>query len=372
MEEEIKKIPPKSDEVPPKSDEVQPKQNKKKKVDPSIYYDGNRTLTHNCLFNFVVGSRTAGKTFWFKKWAIEDFIKNENQFVYVRRYAKELKKARPKFFDDIRFLFMGHKLEVKGDEFYIDDKVAGYCIILSTAKIEKSVPYPFVNKICFDEFLIEKSHYKYLPDDVGSFLNLYETIARPGSDHCDVTAFFLANAITWTNPYFLSFNIKKPTKVDKNGKAIWKDGEILLELSAKEELIEAKINTRFGSIVKDMDYGKHSINNQFILDDDTFIEKKSPAAKYYFTFKYKGNAFGVWIDMIEGKTWVSKSVDPSYKLVYSITMKDHQPNTMFLKNLSRSNHFKIFLEYYKLGCVYYEDINIKNITYEVIKTAMTI
>ena len=47
------------------------------KPDYNIFYNGNRTLTHNCLFNFIVGSRGAGKTFWFKKWAIEDFIKNE-------------------------------------------------------------------------------------------------------------------------------------------------------------------------------------------------------------------------------------------------------------------------------------------------------
>lgn len=347
-------------------------ENAKKEVDTSIFYDGNRILTHNCLFNFIVGSRGNGKTFWFKKWAIEDFIKNESQFVYVRRNTKEAKKAVKTFFDDIRFLFPDHELKVKGYEFYIDDKLAGYCIILATAKIEKSVSYPFVNKICFDEFIIEKGYYKYLPDEVGAFLNLYETIARPGSGHCDVTVFFMANAITWTNPYFLYFDIKQPTKLDRNGKLVWKKGEILIELSADEKFIEAKEKTRFGSIVKGTDYGNYSINNQFLLDDNKFIEKKSPQAKYYFTFKYKENAYGVWVDMVEGKMWVSKSVDPSYKLVFSVTMKDHEPNTMFLKNISKYNQYKMFIENYKLGNVYFEDINIKNITYEVIKMSMNI
>lgn len=346
------------------------KEKPQEKVDSSIFYDGKRTLTHNCLFNFVVGSRGAGKTFWFKKWAIEDFLKCEGQFVYVRRYAKETKKSTKTFWDDIRFLFPDHKLSVRGNEFLIDDKVAGFCIVLSTAKIEKSVSYPFVNKICFDEFLIEKGHYKYLPDEVGSFLNLYETIARPGSNHCDVTVFFMANAITWTNPYFLYFNVKQPTKVDRNGKLIWKNGEILIELTAGEGFIEAKRKTRFGQIIDGTAYGDYSINNQFLLDDKTFIEKKSPDARYYFTFKYKGDSFGVWVDFIAGKMWVSKSIDPSYRLIFSITMKDHEPNTMFLKNLSKSSHFKTFIENYKLGNVYFEDINIKNITYEVIKTAM--
>lgn len=344
----------------------------KKEVDTSIFYDGKRTLTHNCLFNFIVGSRGAGKTFWFKKWAIEDFIKNESQFVYVRRYAKECKKSVKTFFDDIRFLFPDHELKVRGMEFFIDDKLAGYCIVLSTAKIEKSVSYPYVNKICFDEFLIEKGHYKYLPDEVGSFLNLYETIARPGSGHCDVIVFFMANAITWTNPYFLYFDIKVPTKIDKNGKLIGKKDEILIELTAGEGFIEAKKKTRFGSIIDGTAYGDYSINNQFLLDDNTFIEKKSPNAKYCFTFKYKGREFGVWIDSDEGKYWVSKSIDPSYKLVFAMTMSDHAPNVMLLKNISRYSQFKMFLENYKLGTVYYEDIDIKNITYEVIKSVMTI
>lgn len=344
----------------------------KNEIDTSIFYDGKRILTHNCLFNFIIGGRGLGKTFWGKKWAIEDFIKNENQFVYVRRYEKESKKSVKTFFDDIRFLFPGHELKVKGNEFIIDDKVAGFCIVLSTAKIEKSVSYPFVNKILFDEVLIEKGHYKYLPDEVGSFLNLYETIARPGSGHCDVIVFFFSNAITWTNPYFLYFNIQQKVKPDKNGRMIWKRGEILLELCESEGFIEAKRKTRFGQIIDGTAYGDYSINNKFLLDDDTFIEKKSADARYFFTFKYKGNEFGVWADFLEGKMWVSNAVDPSYKLIYSVTMKDHEPNTMFLKNLSRAGQFKIFLESYKQGNVYFENINVKNITYEVIKTALTV
>ena len=344
----------------------------KNEVDSSIFFDIKRTLTHNCLFNFIVGSRGVGKTFSFKKWAIEDFIKNENQFVYVRRYAKEAKKAVKTFFDDVRSLFPDHEFKVVGNEFYIDDKVAGYCIILSTAKIEKSVSYPFVNKICFDEFLIEKGNYRYLTDDVGAFLNLYETIARPGSGHCDVIVFFMANAITWTNQYFLYFKIKQPNKVDKNGKNIWKRGDILIELTDGNGFAEAKRKTRFGQIIDGTPYGEYSIDNQFLLDDDTFIEKKSPTARYYFTFKYNGEYFGVWADFNLGKLWVSKDIDPSFKLIYAITLKDHEPNSIYLKRMANSKtHFKTFIEYYKQGLVGFENMNIKNIAYEVIRMTLT-
>jgi hypothetical protein len=51
-------------------------------------------------------------------------------------------------------------------------------------------------------------------------------------------------------------------------------------------------------------------------------------------------------------------------------MKDHKPNTMFLKNKNKSGHFKVFIENYQLGDVRFESINIKNICYEVIKMSM--
>lgn len=336
----------------------------------SFYYDGYRTLTHNCLLNFIIGERGVGKTFWFKEWAIKEFIKNGWQFAYVRRYKDELKSSCKTFFNDVSIKFPEHTFEVKGNNFIIDGKIAGYGMVLSTAKKLKSVSFPLIDKMCFDEFLIEKSHFRYLPDEVGSFLNLYETVARPGSGHVDVRCFFMANAISWTNPYFLYFDIQKPVKKDKNNKNIWKSNELLVELTESEEFRNSKKQTRFGSIIKNTAYGDYSINNNFLLDDDSFIEKKSRNAKYFFTFTYNKKMFGVWIDTEENKIWVSEKIDPSYKLNYSITLGDHNPNTLLMKGLGRNAPFKMFIEAYKTGNVYFESMNVKNITYEVIKTTV--
>jgi len=343
----------------------------KLKKETEIFYSGYRTLTHNCLFNFIIGERGCGKTFWFKEWAIKDFLKNGWQFAYVRRYKEELKESLKTFFDDISAKFPDHTFSVKGNKLYIDCKLAGHGMVLSTAKKLKSVSFPLINKIGFDEFLIEKENLVYLQDDVGAFLNLYETIARPGSDHCDVTVFFMANAVSWTNQYSLFFNWQHPTKQDKNGKYIWKNGDILVEVTDQEEFREKKKQTRYGNIIKDTKFGEYSINNKFLLDDDNFVEERSKTSKYFFTFTYNNKNYGVWIDSDQEKIWVSKKVDPSYSLNYAITLKDHCPNTVLFKNTMRKNKpFRIFLEEYKRGNVYFEDMNVKNITYEVIKIAM--
>lgn len=350
----------------------------------SIYWDLKRTLTHNMLINVIVGNRGGGKTYGFKQWAIDDFIKNKNQFGYIRRYKEDLKKSMPTFFQDIKHNYPDYEFKVDGDKFYIrlkpadekekwcDDDIAGYGFILSTANNLKSVSFPNITKLNFDEFLLDKGNQHYLSDEPTKLLNLYETIARPGTGHARVILFLMANAISITNPYFLYWSLKMPQKQDKNGKYIWKhpNRPILVEDVKIDAFMDKKRNSEFGQLVKGTKYAEYSIENKFFLDDDTFIERKSGNARYYFTFIYKDRKFGVWADFNEGKMWVSKDIDPSYMLIFTLTLKDHKPNTMFLKT-HRKGHFKVFIDNYKLGNVYFESMDIKNLTYEVIKMCLT-
>lgn len=353
-------------------------------IDTSIFWNARRTLTHNMLINIIVGNRGGGKSFGAKEWSIDDFIKNGNQFGYIRRYKDDLKEPMIQFFKDIEYKYPDYEFKVDSKYFYIrlkpgDEKekwtekdIAGYGFTLSTANNRKSIAYPKITNLIFDEFLIDKGNQRYLPNEPIALLNLYETIARPGTGHPRVILFMLANALTITNPYFLFWGLKMPTKQDKNGKWIWKHPTrpILVEDVRNEKFIDKKRNTEFGKLVEGTEYADYSIENKFLLDDETFIEPKSPKARYYFTFVYMEHTLGVWVDNEEGKMYVSKLIDPSYPLKYSLTMKDHQPNTMFLKNKSKAGHFKVFLDNYKLGNVRFETMNIKNITYEVIKMSV--
>lgn len=332
-----------------------------------MYYNGNEALTHNKLFNFIVGNRGAGKTYWSKEWAIKDFIKNKNQFVYLRRFKEEL-KSKSKFFDDIVHKFEGHKLEVKGNNIMIDDEIAGTFMSLSTAKINKSNAYPRVNKIIFDEFILDKGYYHYIPDEVINFLELYETISRMRIDLGTMKevnvlkVFFLSNAITVSNPYFLYFNMR----VNPERRFQHFHEDILVELVANKEFIEIKKKTRFGKLIGGTSYGDYAIENSFYRDDKTFIEKKTGNSRHYFSFKYYDRYYHIWLDMKEGKFFVSKDKDPSVESYYCLTQSDHSPNTYLTKG-SKDYRLKEFIKNYQLGNVFYEDINLKNITFEIIK-----
>lgn len=348
-------------------------------IDTSMFWNPRKTLTHNILFNIIVGNRGGGKSFGAKEIAIDNFIKKKEQFGYIRRYKEDLKKPMEEFFKDIMFKYPDYQFKVEGEKFYIREKpvnerqkwldsdIAGYGFVLSTANNKKSIPYPNITLLIYDEFLLDRGNQRYLPNEPMSLLNLYETIARPGTGHPRVVMFMLANAISITNPYFLYWNLKMPNKQDKNGKWIWKHPTrpILVEDVRNEKFIDVKRNTEFGKLVDGTTYAEYSIDNKFLLDDNTFIEKKTPKSKYYFTFIYKNLEFGVWLDVNEGKMFVSHDIDPSYPLRYAITLKDHSPNTLFLKSKNRRGHLKVFVENYQLGNVRFESVNIKNLTYEI-------
>ena len=319
-----------------------------------MWYDINKTLSYNCLFNFVIGMRGVGKTYAFKKWAIKDYLKTGAQFAYVRRYKTEVNGKRlAKFFKDVSEEFPSHSFETKGTVFYIDGKVAGQAFPLSTAKIEKSVPFPEINKICFDEFILDKGSYHYLPDEVTNFLELYSTISRLR----DVTVFFLSNAITVTNPYFDYFSIKLPY----GGKTVARTGtDILCEVIKESEYTDAAKKTRFGALIDGTEYGSYNMENEFYRDNKNFVAKKTPGSEYYFTVIFNSVQYGIWVDYKEGLLTVSRDVDPSSLRIYALTNDDHVPNALLLGSPRRSVALQTLRNMYELGAVRFESIAVKN------------
>ena len=323
----------------------------------SMYWDIRVPRSYNALFNFIVGMRGNGKTYGTKRQVIRDFLKDGSQFVYLRRYKEELKKVKSKYFDDIRDEFSDVDLSCKNGNFYINGELAGYTQALSTSKIEKSNPFPLVRTIIFDEFIIDRGVYHYLPDEVTYFLEFYSTVARQR----DVTVWFLSNAITMVNPYFTYFNIHYPTAKNK----IWRKGELLLQVTENPVLVDAMRKTRFGSIIDGTQYGKYAIENEFFRDNYTFVEKRSDRSEYYCTFKYDNRSVGVWIDYQDGLMWFSDKVDKTFLAVYSVTNRDHGINTLLLHGKVKSTKVQNILLQYQLGNVRFESLELKEIGFKI-------
>lgn len=335
-----------------------------KKTEKDFWYDISETLSYNCLFNFVIGSRGCGKTYAAKKHVVKRFLKTGKQFVYLRRYKDELDETAETYFNDIIYNkeFPNHKIEYKNGIYVIDGMVAGYAMALTKAKDYKSIAYPEVETIIFDEFLIEDNGYaRYLKNEVKQFLNFYMSIDR----YRGVTVFFLANSVALINPYTLYFDLSMPY-----GSDFLRKGDLLLQMVNNEAYIENRKQTRFGKMIEGTAFAEYAVENKFQDNNKTFIMKKTEKAMYFFTFLYEDCSYGVWIDYKVGKIFVSENVDPSCGVVYAITVEDHTPNTLLLNQLNRSPYFKRFIENYKMGNVYFESLKIKQVVYEIIKLSI--
>lgn len=326
-----------------------------------MYYNYNKVISYNALLNILIGSRGVGKTFGASELVVKDFIKNGNEFVYLRRYKTELSKSMSKFFKALiqEEKFPDDKLDVKGNTFYINDKVAGYGVTLSTAQQLKSSNFPKVKTIIFDEFLIESGQGHYLKNEVDIFLGLIETISRMRN----VRVFMLANAVTEANPYFLYFDLTLPYNNDIR---TFKDGLILLQYMNNPDYIEAKKKTRFGKLVSGTEYEDYAINNKFSDNNSMFIEHKSGNSKFSFSFIYKDNRYGVWIDFNNSKIYVSNDFIEN-GFVFATTTDDHKPNTLLYSIAKNYNCWNVFIKNYKLGNVYFENNKIKNLCKDIIK-----
>lgn len=321
-----------------------------------MWYDLGRILSYNKIINFIVGNRGGGKSYAAKKWAINDFIKNKKQFIYLRRYNTELTDIQ-NYFSDIKDKYPNIEFKIEAGKFYINDEVAGFYMPLSTSQRKKSTSYPNVNKIIFDEFLIDKGRLTYMQGEVKMFLDLFETVARTRDD---VRALLISNAITTQNIYFQYFNI-----VIRPGDKIIVRDQTVTEIYRNEEFVQFKKKTRFGQLIADTEYGDYNMNNKFILDSDTFIEKMHGQCYPWYVMIYNGVSYTVYYCHSTGYVYFTKKKAPDNISVYAITTEDHRPNLLLL---GRSNTlFKRLKFAYEVGQLRFDCLQSKSAFYEIIQ-----
>lgn len=331
----------------------------------SIFYSLDKLVSYNALLNFVIAERGVGKTYASTKFCVHDFLKHDNEFVYLRRYKTELETAVPHFFDALvtNDEFVDHALESKGSTFTIDGRVAGYAVSLSTANILKSTSFAKVKTIVFDEFIIDKGNYHYLRNEIEQLLDIIETIGRLR----DVRVIFLGNAISITNPYFAYFNLSLPYGSDFK---TFKDGLIVVNYVTNSAYREKKRQSRFGRLIADTSYGRYAIDNEWLRDSKAFIRSKSGACKNYSVITISGCRYGVWRESGTGFWYISDDYDPNNPCVFAFSSDDHNETTI-LSNARRSSWFKPVIRAYREGTLAFENQRIKNNVLPILQKCLT-
>ena len=322
-----------------------------------MYYDADKTLSRNRLFNFVIGPRGAGKTYGAKKRCIKNFLKDGSQFVYLRRYETEMPVSQMRnFFSDVSEEFPKHNFSCFNSTMKIDGRIAGWYFPLSKGNMLKSIPFPNVKLIVFDEFIINTGMARYLPNEVVTFLETYSTISRDR----DVPVLFLANSITFINPYFLYFNIEmekgQRTKLTK---------DICVELYVNTDFTEHMKQTRFGRLIASTPYGNYAMENEFLLDTDSFIEQLPPNGRNAAILRFGSVELGLYLVPDSGMMFISETKDPTCNVKLVVKENDHDEQTVLAPR--NNGVMRQLADQFASGQVRFTTQKAKNTTYDILK-----
>lgn len=207
-------------------------------------------------YRIIYGERSNGKTYGVLKDCIEEFWKHGSQTGYVRRWPDDIKmrKMQQLFeaiskngeitkitngeYNGIRYrhgkFFL---IATDGEETVELEKPVFYTFSISSMEHDKSIPYPGIKRILFDEFI---SRQAYIQDEFALFMNLLSSIIR---ERDDVEIWMLGNTVSKECPYFREMGLRhiyqqQPGTIDtysykKNGNELLIAVEYTKNLAAK-------------------------------------------------------------------------------------------------------------------------------------------
>lgn len=353
--------------IPHHHDNVVPFPSKKKKQ--FTWYNWDKIYSFNGFFNFIVGARGVGKTYGWKKKVIAAAIRKQEQFMYVRRYKDELKISKDTFFADILHEFPDWDFRAYGATAQMapastrDDKkrpwkTIGHFIALSTAQSIKSVAYPLVTNIGYDEFIIEKGATHYIANEAHAFQNLYSTVDR-NQDKTKV--FFMANSVAITNPYFLQYGIKP----DPDHEFLkLNDGYIVVHFVNAAEFREEVYATKFGKFIAGTEYGDFAVGNEFSDNGDNLLNIKNASARYNYTIETKNGTFSVWIDWKAGKYYIQEK-RPKQEMLFTILPERMNDDRILLTYSDKM--VQVLRTAFRNGNAYFDTAKSRNAFIEIFK-----
>ena len=305
------------------------------------YYDPSRILSYNAPWSFVTGARGRGKTYAFKKRVIKKAIEDGDEFVYLRRFKGEAATFKT-FFDDIRWEFPGADLTVKGKTAFLGGAKGGtpigQVVYLSAAQMLKSVSLKRVKHIVFDEFILEKGATHYLPDEASIFEGLYSTVDR-WDDRVQV--YFLANAFSITNPYYVKYGIVPTAEftVEPGPDRFW-----AVHTDRSEEFADRVSRTRFGAFLRrqDDENSRYMIDSSFRDEGVEMVAAKPPSAVYSLSVVGGSRPLSFWLDR-DWLHWYATEGLPRQPNLFTLSpgrvdegTRLLQPRDTYLKNIRDS------------------------------------
>lgn len=336
------------------------------------YYNGDKILNKKQPFNFLLGNRGIGKSFYWKRYLLRKYLNKKHKFIYTRRYRTDIDRVVNNLFDDVLNQYPGYQIVCEKYEFYLirnnNKEHIGSAIAVSEFTKYKSRNFEEYDTIMFDEFLPEDGRYiggkdkPYMEPEL--CLNFYQTVARGYNKviRDDVLFVFISNSVTINNPYFQFYNIDKKLRLETkflNGNGF------NVEINNNRIISEEIANSKFGALIKGTRYGEYALDNSFYLDDNNFIRQPEGEARYIFTVTYEGTSYAIYRYLPSDVYYITDTPDKDYPIKFSLTLKDHSFDIMMLSTLSP--YFKTLKKQYEYGLLWFKNQRCKSFFEAIIK-----
>lgn len=308
------------------------------------YYNPVKICTFARPLNFIVGSRSIGKSTAIACMCLLNYMENGKMFIYTRRTKDEVLLTCRTFFDNAIHIINQKcnlrkikNVEYKAREYYIiyedgTKEKCGECIPLSMQQKYKSASYSGYNIIIYDEF-IAVGGASYLgsvdyPDMEYDFLmSLFQTVDR-GQDQPyrdETRVFCLGNSWTIYNPIFLSFNISDYIEDKSEWIRPKNAGWILHSIGDVAGTIAKEESNAF--LLSNQKLRDYAFYNKSV-ENDEYIEKLPDNQPYDYvcTLVYDGDEYGVYL--VNKIYYIGKPLKSPVKI--SLSNRDHCGNDLML------------------------------------------
>lgn len=331
----------------------------------SEYYDGTKLLSLTDINGkkpeifMSTSNRSAGKTTYFGRLAVNRFLSGKGKFGLVYRYNYELDDCADKFFKDISGLFFGgmemtSERRAKGiyHELFLDGAPCGYALSLNSADQLKKYSHLFsdINMLIFDEFQSETNH--YCSGEVKKFISIHTSIARgQGKFVRYVPVYMISNPVSLINPYYVEMGISN--RLLEDTRYLRGDG-FVLEQGFVEAASKAQLESGFNRAFANNDYVAYSAQSVYLNDSKAFIEKPEGQSRYLATLKYMGREYGIREYADLGIVYCDNKADSTFPTKITVTTDDHNINYVMLR---RNDLFLCQMRYFfERGCFRFKDL----------------
>lgn len=336
------------------------------------YYDGGKLLEKKDLDGLVpeificTSNRSAGKSVYFSKKLVDEFLEKKEKFLLLYRYKYELCDCGKKFFATVKELFYSEKEMTSKNkqagtyaELYLDGELCGYATAINCAEKVKNVSNLLsdAKKIFFDEFQSEQGN--YTKNEVQKFISIHTSVARGGGARRRyLPVYLVGNLIDVNNPYYMALGITKRLNDDTN---FLRGRGWILEQGWNEESKKEQQLSRFMQAFQSSAYVKKNANEKgYLLNDGKNIVKKAKLKECLFALKVEEKIIGIWSTKESFYYCVENAQS---KKIYAMEMEEVEEDAPLLPNELKSFLIKSMTD----GILKYSDEEVKKIVKSIYK-----